>query len=110
MLLLKILLILLLICFPFGEIFRINLVNNIVLKPADIISVLILLWTIVVYLKGKSYRVHLKWYFFLFPLVGLISLILNSTWLKPNELLISFLYLLRWMSYTSVFFAFLPLD
>lgn len=110
MLLLKILLILLLVCFPFGEIFRINLVNNIVLKPADIISVLILLWTVVLYWKEKPYRTHLKRYFFFFPLVGLISLLVNSTWLKPNELFASSLYLLRWMSYMSVFFAFLPLD
>lgn len=109
MLLLKILIILLLICFPFAEIFRFNLGNNIFLKPLDAISVLILLWTIVLYIKNKKFRMQLKWYYFIFPLVGFISLLVNLSWLTPHDFLTSFLYGLRWISYVGLFFAILQL-
>jgi len=102
---LKGLLILLLIFFPFGELIRFSLGNNIILKPLDIISALTLIISSFLYLKNKEWRRSLKWYFFFFPLIGLFSLVINSYWLKPTEFLVSFLYLLRWVSYMSIFFA-----
>ncbi len=110
MLLLKILIIILLLFFPFGEIIRFDLGNNIFLKPVDVIGVLILAWTTVLYIKEKQFRLSLKWYFFFFPAIGLASLFINIYWLKPNEFLASFLYLLRWVSYLSVFFSVIQLD
>ena len=107
---LKILLISLLVVFPFGELIRFDLGNNIILKPVDVISALIFLWTTFLYIKEKEFRLSLKWYFFLFPLLGLFSLCINSYWLKPTEILTSFLYLLRWVAYSSVFFAGIQLD
>lgn len=105
MLLLKILLIGLLVFFPFAEVLRFSDGNNIYFTPIDAISVLLCLWTTVYYLKNKALWVHLKWYYFLFPGVGLISLLINTYWLKPNEFVSSLLYLIRWLSYLSIFFA-----
>ncbi|HSX09750.1 MAG TPA: O-antigen ligase family protein [Candidatus Saccharimonadales bacterium] len=105
MFILKILITLLIVFLPFGEILRFNLGNNIFLKPLDLISVLLFFWTIIVYLKNKPFRKSLRWFYFFFPLVGLVSLLINSYWLRPNELLASFFYLLRWVSYLSIFFA-----
>ena len=108
--LLKILLVLLLFTFPMGELIRINLGNNIYIKPLDFFSSLILLATTVLYVKEKGYRRNLHWYYFLFPIIGFISLLINSFWLKQTELFVSFLYLLRWVSYLSIFFAIIQLD
>jgi O-antigen ligase len=110
MLLLKVLIIALLLFFPFGEIIRIDLGNNIFLKPVDAISILIFVWTSVMYIRSEEYRKSLQWYFFLFPAIGLISLLINTFWLKPNEFLSSLLYLVRWVAYLSVFFAVIKFD
>jgi hypothetical protein len=110
MLLLKILLIGLLVFFPFAEVLRISLGNNINFTPIDLLSVLLAVWTTVMYLKNRSFWPRLKLYYFLFPAFGLISLLINSFWLKPDEFFAAFLYLTRWVSYMSIFFALLPLD
>jgi len=107
---LKIFIILLLILFPFGEIFRFDAGNNISIKPLDIISIGLLLWTTFLYVKNKKFRKSLKGYYFFFPIVGVISLLINSYWLSPHNLFTSFLYCLRWVSYMSVFFAIIQLD
>lgn len=105
MLLLKIFIILLLLFLPFGEILRFNIDNNIFLKPLDVVAVLIAIIVCSNYLRNKSFRIAFSWYYFLFPSIGFISLLLNSYWLKPTELFVSFLYLIRWISYLSLFFA-----
>jgi len=110
MLLLKILIILLLIFFPFAEILRFNLGNNIFLKPLDAISVIIFLWTFFLYVKNKKFRTKLQWYYFIFPVTGFISLLINLSWLTPHDFLTSFLYGLRWISYVGLFFAILQID
>ena len=69
----KYLLILLLILFPFGEILRFDLGNNVFLKPLDVISLLLLVWTVILYVKNKSFRKSLQWYYFFFPLMGIES-------------------------------------
>jgi O-antigen ligase len=107
---LKVLLVLLLIVFPFGELIRLNLGNDIYLKPIDIISTLLFFWIFILYIKEKAWRASLRWYFFLFPFIGFLSLILNSYWLKPTEIVTSFLYLLRWVSYLSIFFTIIQVD
>jgi putative inorganic carbon (HCO3(-)) transporter len=107
---LKILIFCTLLIFPFGELLRLDLGNNIVLKPLDMIAGLILLfWSILVVTK-RIKKPEFSWYYILFPLVGLLSLVINSTWLKPHELLASAMYLIRWVSYLGVFFAVKQMD
>lgn len=110
MLLLKILFILLLLLFPFGEVLRFNLGNDIYFKPIDAVAICLLIWTTILYIKNKPFKSSLHWYFFLFPIIGLVSLAINSVWLKPTEFVASFLYLLRWVSYLSIFFAFIQFE
>src|SRR5258708_35555580 len=107
---LKLLLVILLVFLPLGELIRFNLGNNITLKPLDVITTFIFLWTVILYIKEIKFRLSLRWYFFYFPLIGLLSLGINSYWLKSSEVLIAFLYLLRWFSYMSIFFASIQLD
>lgn len=106
---LKFLTITIIILFPFGELLRFNLGNNIVLKPLDItVGVTALIWLIHALLKKRD--VILKKEFLFFPLIGLLSLIINSTWLKQGEFLASLLYLGRWTAYASMFFVVSSLD
>src|SRR5579872_6874697 len=107
---LKVLLVLLLVAFPFGETIRFSFGNNIFLKPFDIIIGLILICTTVLYIKEKKYRFSLHWYFFSFPLIGLLSLGINSIWLKPVEEMIAFFYLVRWVAYMSIFWGVIQLE
>lgn len=97
--LLKLLLILVFICFPFGELLRFDFGNNIIIKPLDIFVSL----SIIVYLF-LSQKKKIKEFvpFFIFPMVGLLSLILNISWLHQNQIVTSFLYLLRWLSYAAI--------
>jgi len=103
--LLKITLNTLLILFPLGEVIRFNLGSNIFVKPLDVLAGLLLIVAVIAYVSNKRLRVHLKWYYFYFPIVGFVSLCINTFWLKPHEFFVSFLYLLRWVSYMSIFFA-----
>src|ERR1700722_12473805 len=107
---LKILIILLLIVFPFGEIFRFDAGNNVSIKPLDVLSILLLFCTVFLYIRNKTFRKSLTWYYFFFPIAGLVSLLINSCWLNSHNLFTSFLYCLRWVSYLSVFFAILQFD
>jgi O-antigen ligase len=106
----KFLLIVLLIFFPFGEVLRFDLGNNIFLKPLDAISLVLLIWTLILYVKNKKFQKSLHLWYFYFPIIGIVSLLINSYWLNPHQLLTSFLYSLRWISYLSVFFAVIQLD
>ncbi len=107
---LRILIVFLLILFPFGEIFRFPLGNTVYLKPLDAVTVLLFFSTIIVYSQKRTFRNSFRWYFFLFPLIAFIALAVNSYWLRPNELVVSSLYLLRWISYMSIFFAVIQFD
>jgi putative inorganic carbon (hco3(-)) transporter len=133
---LKIVLVCILILFPFGELVRFEIGNNIVLKPLDVTVILFSLVGIVYSLilnrtKIKSIsnqwqsRTSISsfciWYFqnkkrqmvfFIvsFICVGLFSLLVNAVWLKPIELISSSLYLLRWTAYASIFIVVLTFD
>lgn len=107
---LKILLIALFSFLPFGEILRFDVGNNVVIKPLDVIAVILSFWVAFLYIRNKTFRTSLRWYYFFFPIVGLVSLVINSVWLQPHELIASFLYLLRWVAYLSVFFAIIQVD
>ena len=107
---LKTLIIFALIVFPFGELLRLDIGSNIIIKPLDVAAGLIFLSWLVLVLSKRIKKPPLSWYYFLFPLIGLLSLLINSIWLKPHELLASSMYLIRWVSYMGIFFAVMQLD
>lgn len=95
-----------LVLFPFGELIRISLGNDIILKPLDVsvglttISYVIYLLTNKKELKGKLYIPGLS-----FIGIATLSLIYNSFSLSPNEFLTSFSYLARWVLYFGIYFV-----
>ena len=118
--LLKILTILALVLFPFGEILRFDVGNNVVLKPLDIIvgiTALIFLssrlkWKDLLQMNFLKHNDGMRFLGFarndirlpviVFSNVALVSLLINLTWLEPKDLLVSSLYLIRWISYASL--------
>jgi hypothetical protein len=88
-----------------GEIFRIELSNNIALRPLDISVLACFLIYIYLHLKNKAESID--WIgkaIIFFTIIGFISLVLNSYSLQHGQLFVSFLYLLRWISYASIYF------
>ncbi len=108
--LLKYLFLLLMIFFPFGELLRWSISDNIIVKPLDITAGLITvayLYNVIRYKRNiPSFAVKVG----LFALVGLFCLALNSYWLENTQLLAASLYLLRWVSYGGVLVAFYSFD
>lgn len=107
---LKILCIFIFLTFPLGEIFRIDLGNNIAIRPQDaLIGV-----TVVFGLIFLNYKSFFKTTFFkpiiLFSSIGAFSLIVNSPSLNYQQFLASFLYLLRWVSYAFIYFIITRFD
>lgn len=104
MYILKILFIVLLILFPFGELIRFDIGNDIRFKPIDILTgIIFVYWLILSIIKQKKDFKN-SWIYILFPLVCLLSLILNSSWLLSLQFLASAFYLIRWVSYLSLYF------
>lgn len=100
-----------LIFFPFGELIRIPLGNDIIVKPLDIsvglttLSYAIYLLTNKKKLKGKLYIYGLS-----FIGIAMLSLIYNSFSLSANEFLTSFSYLVRWVLYFGIYFVSVSFD
>lgn len=92
-----------LILFPLGELARIDLQNNIAVTGIDI-GVGVLLVSTLVLLRTHHKNVSLLKPIGIFLGVCLLSLVSNFSNLKQNEFLVSFLYLLRFAAYTSVYF------
>lgn len=109
--LVKILIILALIFFPFGELLRFEIGKNIAIRPLEIVVGLAAAWSTIIFFTKKLY---IK-YSFIKPLlffigIGVLSLGINSVWLQPQELLASSLYLIRWTSYALLLFIVLHCD
>lgn len=109
MTLIKFLFLLTLVSFVFGELIRFPILGF-EIKPLDF-SVVIL------YLSWLTYLIFKKRYskFFYFPsvfflIISIISLILNSFSLDPDQLFFSLFYLLRWASYVGVVVIVLSFD
>jgi O-antigen ligase len=98
---LRLLIILILVLFPFGELLRFDMGNNIVVKPLDVVVgaaiILALLRVRIFNVQSSIFKAVL-----IFTGIGLFSLLLNFTWLKPNEFLVSSFYLIRWVSYAAL--------
>lgn len=102
----KLIFALLVIALPLGEIARISF-NEIAITLLDIgIATTVLLW---IFLRRKIPRSDLTKPILIFVATLFISLLVNSPRLNINELLISFLYLLRWIFYALLFFVVLDL-
>ncbi len=108
--LLKVLLILVIIVFPFGELLRFDIGDNIRFKLIDIFAGFIMLVWILLAIMKKVRMPKKTTYYFAFPLIALVSLLINSYWLGPKDSIIAGLYLVRWLSYLSIFFAVLNMD
>lgn len=103
---LSFLLYLLILLLPLGELARLDLGNSIVIKPLDFVAVLILIFSIVFYRKNFLALVHpLMKSLYVFIFFALVSLAVNVPFLKPIQLAAAFMYLLRFVSYVSIFFA-----
>lgn len=99
-----ILYILLFTIFPLGVLIRITPIANVNIYPQDLLVSLIFIITLFFYIKrGSGYNNILK-SIFIFNVIAVISLIINSVWLSGIEFLISFSYLLRLDAYFSLLF------
>lgn len=104
---LKILINFLIFSLPLGAITRFTLLPNFSVSFPDFISVLI--FTIVSYRFFITRKILNKKLFVLilgFIIVGFASLLLNLYWLTPSQFLISVSYLVRFIFYASIIFAF----
>lgn len=103
--LLKSLFFLFLISFPVAEIGKLQFKNGIGISINDIFLFLLIFSWIFFKLRFKKERKYfLKKPILIFVSVGLISLILNFYNLTLETFLISFLYLVRFVSYVSLYF------
>jgi len=104
--------ILVLFLFPMGEIVRIDLGNNIIVKPLDIgLGLIVFLWLMFKFkkseeIKQKSILVPIL----LFAGSACFSLIINYFSLSLNQFFASFAYLIRWIIYAGIFFVVIDFD
>jgi O-antigen ligase len=117
--LLKTLIVTIFILFPFGELLRFDIGNNVVIKPLDlVVGLIIACWIFLKSRKVQSYSSKLKvtagknifFAVIAFSLIGLLSLSFNLNWLKPQEFFVSSFYLLRWVAYAGMFFVISQFD
>ena len=104
--LLKLLFILTIILFAFGEIIRVPFAGlSIKLIDAGIV-LLVSYWVLFGIKNLKKIKIdkRLGVPILIFSAVALLSLFLNARLLNINELFISSLYLIRWIAYASIVF------
>lgn len=103
---LKVIFFLFIILFPIAEVGRLQFANGVAVSVNDIfLALLIVVWLgLHIYNRKKIDKSLLSKPIILFSVIGLISLGLNFLNLKIDALLISFLYLLRWAGYASLYF------
>jgi len=95
---------LLLVIFPLGVLIRITPLTNVNIYPQDLLVGLIFMITLIIYIRNGSEYKNIFKSIFLFNVIAIISLIINSARLSGTELLISSSYLLRLDAYFSLVF------
>jgi len=95
---------LLLVIFPLGVFIRITPLTNVNIYPQDLLVGLIFMITLIIYIRNGSEYKNIFKSIFLFNVIAIISLIINSARLSGTELLISSSYLLRLDAYFSLVF------
>jgi len=104
------LIIFLLIIFPIAELGKIRL-GSIAFSLNDILLLAtFILWAVLDYKKIRKTRFYLLKPILLFISIGVFSLAINFINLKINEFFISFLYLIRWGLYSSIYFILVTRD
>ena len=109
---LKLLLYALLAVFPLGVVARLPVFQSAYIYPID--GVVAFIFLVVLYRiitsKKNPFKIPLFKPLALFIGVAFISLVLNSFKLEVSELLVSFLYLVRFIAYSALLFVFHRLD
>jgi putative inorganic carbon (hco3(-)) transporter len=107
--LLKIFIFLLFLIYPLGEVARFSLGSDVAITFLDVIVGLSsFVFLLLVLLKKQTFpNTSLTKPFLIFVCIAGLSLLINSIWLKPQQLFTAFLYLLRWTSYAFLPFIFM---
>lgn len=97
---------------PLGVILRMTPISNVSIYPYDLFAGLILLSVLfkILVRREKIREKKLFGIISLFLLAGFFSLLINIRYLTFQTFLISFAYLVRYVSYVSIIFAFQILD
>ncbi len=107
---LKTLLLILIAVIPLGEVLRFEPIQGIAIKPIDaVMGLLLITWVIAKIRKRSMQKTELFLPLSLFVGSMLLSLIVNISHLSISESLISFAYLIRWVSYALLFFIVRPM-
>src|SRR3989344_4884353 len=101
----RIFFLILLFLFPFGELLRFSITNDLAVSIIDIIIFsIVVLWFL--FTKKKLITTQpLSYGIFGFILASVFSLAINSVNYEISEFFTSFLYLLRWISYACLYFV-----
>lgn len=103
---LKVLFLISLIAFILGQTARIQFDNGIAVTFLDIsVGLFIGVWFVHMIYQRKSLKDRLFLPILLFFTAGTFSLIINSASLESQQLMVSFLYALRWLFYAGLYFA-----
>lgn len=95
-----------LLWFPLGELIRIPFMKDVLVKPLDIAVGLTSISFLLVSLKNKFIsKSTLTKPILLFIGIAAFSLFLNSVSLSENQLLVSFMYLIRYVAYAGIFWV-----
>lgn len=94
------------ILFPLGEIIRIPIAKDIVVKPLDIaVGLTTLSYIVHIAIKREITKTSLKFPILSFALIAGFSLLLQINNLSFNQFLASVLYVIRWVAYAGIFFV-----
>src|SRR5579885_1620245 len=110
--------IILIVLSPLTELLRFDLNKDVAIHIPDIVAgIVFLYWLLYLCWFNKFKKIYRKQTWndsfiqrrifpvFLFFLLGSISLLANSYWLKRDQLLVASLYLFRWIAYAGIFFV-----
>ncbi|MCL4354091.1 O-antigen ligase family protein [Patescibacteria group bacterium] len=107
----KLFILLLIVAFPLGEIARFSFNNGISFTANDVVVfVIFLYWGYKVFFGRKKIKGNLRQAFLIFLVLAFSSLLLNVVRYPANQVLIAFLYLVRWAIYSSIYFSVVALS
>lgn len=108
---LKLLLILALVVFPLGALFRINLITSSYIYPLDILLFLILVLNFYFFIKNKrKFSSNYIKIWAVFIGFAFFTLVINYRSLSFQNFLVAFLYLARFILYSNLLIAFRFID
>lgn len=108
---LKIVFLLGLLLLPFGELFRINIAQDIAVRPLDICVGLSAVIAVFLYcFKTFSIVPVISRRLTFFVIVAAFSLLINISKLGQSQIIASSMYYLRWISYAMTYFIILNFD